>query len=84
MTIAELKNFFTEHLVPAKLHQIGGESEGSICLEKQNDTWEIFFCEGKKKIGTMFFKDEKSACSKMLAEVSKVMDLVYDKKLNLA
>ncbi|MBR6478132.1 MAG: hypothetical protein IKS85_06760 [Lachnospiraceae bacterium] len=84
MTIAELKKFFTEHLVPSKLYQIGGESEGSICLEKVNDLWEVFFCEGKKKIGTMFFKDENSACSRMLKEVSKVMELVYDKKLYLA
>lgn len=84
MTISELKNYFSEHLVPSKLYRIGGESEGSICLEKRNDLWEVFFLEGTKKIGTMIFKDETSACSRMLREVSKVMALVYDEQLALA
>ena len=81
MTVSELKAYLTEHQVPTKLYQIGGEENGSICLEKANDLWEIFFCEGKNKIGTLFFKDENSACSLMLKELSKVMDLIYDVKL---
>lgn len=84
MTISELKNYLSEHLVPAKLYKIGGESDGSICLEKVNDIWEIFFCEGARKIGTMIFKDENSACARMLQEISKVMRLVYDEQLAIA
>ena len=84
MTISELKNYLTEHFVPAKLYQIGGESDGSICLEKVNGIWEIFFCEGARKIGTMIFKDESSACARMLQEISKVMRLVYDEPLAIA
>ena len=84
MTISELKNYLSEHFVPAKLYQIGGESDGSICLEKVNDLWEIFFCEGARKIGTMIFKDENSACARMLQEISKVMRLVYDEQLAIA
>ena len=83
MTIAELKSFLAEHLVPAKLYQIGGASDGRICLEKQNDLWEVFFCDKANKIGTLFFKDEKSACSRMLQELSKVMNLLDDKSLSL-
>ncbi|MBO5985271.1 MAG: hypothetical protein J6Q02_00540 [Lachnospiraceae bacterium] len=82
MTIAELKDYMSEHLVPAKLYLIGGESDGRICLEKLGDRWAVFFCEGKKKIGTIFFKDETSACMRMLREVSKVMELVYDTQLS--
>lgn len=84
MTIAELKNFLSEHFVPAKLYQIGGESDGCICLEKVNDLWEVFFLEGTRKIGTLIFKDENSACSRMLREVSKVMKLVYDEEICFA
>ena len=84
MTIAELKNYLADHLVPAKLYQIGGESDGRICLEKKsNGIWEIFFFDHMKKIGTMVFKDEKSACSRMIQEISKVMSLVYGKSLTL-
>lgn len=84
MTISELKNTLAEHLVPTKLYQIGGESDGRICLEKMNDSWAVFFCEGTKKIGTMLFKDENSACARMLREVSKVMELLGDEQLSLA
>lgn len=84
MTIAELKNYLTEHLVPAKLYQIGGASNGRICLNKANDLWEVFFCEEARKVGTISFQDENSACARMLSELAKVMDLVYDVKLALA
>ena len=84
MTIPELKNYLTDHLVPSKLYQIGGESNGRICLEKVNGIWEVFFCDQEKKIGTLFFKDENSACARMIREISKVMDLVYDVKLSPA
>ncbi|MBQ9490118.1 MAG: hypothetical protein IJU80_09320 [Lachnospiraceae bacterium] len=78
MTASELKNYLTEHLVPSKLYQIGGEESGRICLEKVNGLWEVFFCEGKKKIGTLFFKDETSACAHMLKEITKVVELLSD------
>lgn len=83
MTISELKKCLAEHLVPAKLYQIGGESNGRICLEKIGGIWEVFFFDNMKKVGTMFFKDENSACSRMLQEVAKVMNLVYDRNLSL-
>ena len=41
-------------------------------------------CDGKKKIGTLFFKDETSACARMLKEISKVMELLYDAPRSLA
>ena len=81
MTVAELKKYLAEHLVPTGLYQIGGESSGRICLEKVNDIWEVFFFEDMKKVGTLIFKDENSACVRMLSEISKVMDLLYDVKL---
>lgn len=84
MTVAELKTYLADHLVPAKIYQIGGETSGRICLEKANGLWEIFFCDGKKKIGTLFFKDETSACKRMLKEISKVMELLYDSPRALA
>ena len=84
MTVAELKKTLSEHLVPAKLYQIGGEVSGRICLEKVNDAWEVFFCEGKKKIGTLFFRDENSACARMLREVTKAAALLDDAPLLLA
>ena len=83
MTIAELKDYLTKHLVPAKLYHISGESNGRICLDKVNDLWEVFFCDEAKRIGTVSFKDENSACARMLSELAKVMDLVYDVKLPL-
>lgn len=83
VTVLELKNYLTEHLVPSKLYQIGGESDGRICMEKANGLWEIFFCDKANKIGTLFFKDETSACSRMLQELSKVMNLLDDKSLSL-
>ena len=43
MTISELKTYLKEHLVPSKLYEIGGESNGRICLAKVNDFWEVFF-----------------------------------------
>ena len=84
MTMAELKSYLADHLIPSKIYQIGGETDGRICLEKANDLWEVFFFEGKKKIGTLFFKDENSACARMLKEISKVMELLYDAPRSLA
>ena len=81
MTITELKNFLVDHLVPAKLYQIGGASDGKICLEEQNGLWEVFFCEKDNKFCTTSFRDEQSACARMLKELSKVMEIAYDKKL---
>lgn len=83
MTIAELKDYLTKHLVPATLYHLSGESNGRICLDKANDLWEVFFFDEKKRIGTVSFKDENSACARMLSELAKVMDLVYDVKLPL-
>ena len=60
------------------------ESDGKICLEKQNDSWAVFFCEGTKKIGTMLFQDENSACARMLREISKVMDLLREDQRSFA
>ena len=81
MTISELKTYLKEHLVPSKLYEIGGESNGRICLAKVNDCWEVFFFDNMKKIGTIVFKDENSACNRMLQELSKVMRLLDDKTL---
>ena len=84
MTISEMKKYFTEHLVPSKLYQIGGESNGRICLEKSNGVWEVFFFDNMKKVGSIFFKDETSACSRMVQEVVKVMKLMGDEGYSLA
>lgn len=81
MNITELKNFLAEHLVPTKLYQIGGASDDRICLDKQNGFWEVFFCEKGNKFCSTLFQDEQSACARMLKELSKVMEIAYDKKL---
>lgn len=84
MTVSELKKYLTEHLVPTKLYQIGGESDGKICLEQENGIWEVFFCDKMSKIGIMCFKDENSACARMLSEITKVMSLFFDETPALA
>lgn len=84
MTVSELKKYLTEHLVPTKLYQIGGESDGKICLEQENGIWEVFFCDKMSKIGILCFKDENSACSRMLSEITKVMSLFFDENPALA
>ena len=77
MTVKELKAFFEEHLVPAKLYKIGGKHNKRICLEKADDGWNIFFSEKKNKIGLMHYKDETSACLRMKEEIRKMMELMY-------
>ena len=84
MTVSELRKYLSEHLVPTKLYQIGGESDGKICLEQENGMWEVFFCDKMSKIGIMFFKDENSACARMLSEITKVMSLFFDENPVLA
>jgi len=84
MTVAELKKYLAEHLVPTGLYQIGGESDGKICLEQENGLWEVFFFDKMSKIGTIIFKDENSACARMLSEITKVMSLYSDETLSLA
>ena len=81
MTITELKKYLTDHLVPSKLYQIGGAADGKICMDKRNGFWEVFFCEKDHRFCSISFQDEQSACVRMLRELSKVMEIAYDKKL---
>lgn len=84
MNITELKKYLTDHLVPAKLYQIGGACNGKICLEKIGGLWEVFFCDKGSKFCTTSFADEQTACAGLLRELSKVMEIVYDVSLTPA
>lgn len=84
MNITELKTYLAEHLVPAKLYQIGSACDGRICLEKMGELWEVFFCEKGRKFCTSLFQDEQTACAALLRELSKVMEIAYDVRLTPA
>ena len=79
MTVKELKVFFKEHLVPSHLYNLkGGTHGGRICLSKtRQNSWEVYFCEKKNKIGLMQFATENEACQHMMDEVRKVMEQIY-------
>ena len=79
MTVKELKVFFKEHLVPSHLYNLkGGTHGGRICLSKtRQNSWEVYFCEKKNKIGLMQFAAESEACQRMMDEVRKVMEQIY-------
>ena len=77
MTAAELQDFLKEHLVPSKLYKIGKNHDGSICLTKSGDEWELYFSDHKEKVGLMRFTDENAACLKMKDELRKIMESVY-------
>ncbi len=78
MTAKELKDFFKEHLVPSKLYKIGKEHDGRVCLTKSGNEWELYFSDHKQKIGLMKFADENTACLKMMEELRKVMESIYE------
>ena len=73
----ELKAFFDEHLVPARLYKIGGKHNHRICMEKTGEGWDVFFSDQKSKIGVMHFHDETSACRAMKNEIRKLMEIMY-------
>ena len=79
MTVKELKVFFKEHLVPSHLYNLkGGTHGGRICLSKtRQNSWEVYFCEKKNKIGLMQCATESGACQRMMDEVRKVMEQIY-------
>ena len=80
MTVKELKKFFQDHLVPSRLyHMKGGNHKNRICIakKKKKKEWEVYFSEGKTKIGLMHFSTESEACQRMKEEVRKVMEQVY-------
>ncbi|WP_026511551.1 MULTISPECIES: hypothetical protein [unclassified Butyrivibrio] len=78
MTVTELKEFFTDHLVPSKLYEIGKAIDGKVCLTKNKDFWEVYFLDHAEKIGLMCFKDENSACQSMKNELRKLMESIYE------
>ena len=59
----------------------GGLPYDKICLEKNEDKWEVYYSEGKAKIGLMQFDNESEACQCMKEEVSTVMELIYGLKI---
>ncbi|MBQ3392288.1 MAG: hypothetical protein IJG52_02630 [Lachnospiraceae bacterium] len=77
MTVKELKAFFKDHLVPAKLYHLDGSRSGKLCLTRDGNEWEVFFREKKEKIGLMKFATENEACVRMMDEVRKVMEQIY-------
>jgi hypothetical protein len=78
MTVKELQSFFKEHLVPSKLYTFGKGHDGRICLTKVGEIWELYFMDHKEKVGLMKFTDENSACLKMMDELRKIMESVYE------
>ena len=80
MTVKELKKFFKDHLVPSRLYNMkGGNHKHRICIaqDKRKKEWEVYFSEGKTKIGLMKFPSESEACQRMKEEVCKVMEQIY-------
>ena len=80
MTVKELKKFFQDHLVPSRLyHMKGGNHKNKICIakNKSKQCWDVYFSEGKSRIGLMHFATESEACQRMKDEVRKVMEQVY-------
>ena len=84
MTAKELKKYFKDHLVPSRLYNMkGGHHKNRICLgwDKNRQEWEVYYSEGKAKIGLMQFDNESEACQRMKEEVSTVMELIYGLKI---
>ena len=84
MTVKELQEFFKEHLVPSRLYNMkGGHNRNRICLgwDKNRQEWEVYYSEGKAKIGLMQFATENEACQRMKEEVCTVMELIYGLKI---
>ena len=54
MTVKELKKFFKDHLVPSHLYNMkGGHHRNRICIANDKNGWQVYFSEGKEKIGLM-------------------------------
>ena len=78
MTVKELKKFFKDHLVPSRLYNMkGGHHRNRICISGGKDGWDVYFSEGKNRIGLMHFATESEACPRMKEEVRKVMEQIY-------
>ena len=78
MTVKELKKFFKEHLVPSRLYNMkGGHHKNRICISREKNGWDVYFSEGKSRIGLMHFASESEACQRMKDEVRKVMEQLY-------
>ena len=78
MTVKELKKFFKDHLVPSHLYNMkGGHHRNRICIANDKNGWQVYFSEGKEKIGLMQFATESEACQRMKDEVCKVMEQNY-------
>ena len=73
MTGKEVQAFLKEHLVPKKLYKIGGSHKNRICLEQTEKGWEVFFRDKKEKVGTLFFRDEASACQSHLFNTHSII-----------
>jgi hypothetical protein len=77
MTANDLKTFFKEHLVPAKLYDLKGAKSNRLCLEHVKDGWNVYFAEKKDKVGLMHFASEADACQTMKEEMRKIMAAIY-------
>ena len=78
MTVKELKKFFKDHLVPSHQYNMkGGNHRNRICIANDKNGWQVYFSEGKEKIGLMLFATESEACQRMKDEVCKVMEQIY-------
>ena len=78
MTVKELKKFFKDHLVPSHLYNMkGGHHRNRICIANDKNGWQVYFSEGKEKIGLMQCATESEACQRMKDEVCKVMEQIY-------
>ena len=77
MTTNDLKVFFKEHLVPRKFYSLNGNHKNRICIEKTPDGWNVYFSDGKEKVGLLHFANESEACLRMRDEIKKLMEQVY-------
>lgn len=77
MTTKELKAFFKEHLVPARLYDLKGARSNRLCLEHAADGWNVYFADHKNKVGLMHFGTEEAACVSMKEEMRKIMSGIY-------
>ncbi len=77
MNTKELKDFFKTHLVPNKLYKLDGKQNKRICMEKNGNGWDIYFCDGNNKIGLIHVKTEFEACRVMKEEIRKLMVSLY-------
>lgn len=77
MTTRELRTYFEEHLVPARLYDLKKAHNKRLCMEQVQDGWNVYYADKKDKVGLLHFVTESEACLAMREEVNKVMRALY-------